>query len=391
MILGVPKEILDRERRVAALPETVAEYVEMGFDVWVELSAGEGALWSDAQYREAGAKIVEDAEALFSQAGLILKVKQPIFNPETGKHEVEMMCQGAILITFLHPAAPANHQMVGALRQRNITALTMDGIPRTARARKMDALLSMSTVSGYKSVLIAADRFPKFIPSMDSTLGTIQPARFLVVGAGVVGMQAIATAKRLGGEVDVMDVRQHARRRAEELGARVVGFDVPAEVSTARSGCAKALPSDWVEKAREALSPFVEQADIVILSALVPGEVAPVLVTEDMVRGMKPGSVIVDVAVDQGGNCGLTEPGSEIVRHGVLVCGVLNIPGSVPVHASWMYANNMLQYVKNLFKKGPDTPDLNDEIVRHSLVTHCGEIVHRGTLKAIQQAGTVRA
>ena len=391
MILGIPKEILSGEQRVAALPETVAEYIEMGFDVRVQSSAGQGALWADGQYREAGARIADGPEALFSRSDVVLKVKQPVFNETTGKHEVEMIRQGATLITFLHPAAPANHQMVRALKKRNITALTMDGIPRIPRARKMDALRSMSTVSGYKAVLIAANRFPRFIPTIGTALGTLQPARFLIVGAGVVGMQAVATAGGLGGVVEVMDIRQDARRRAEQLGARVVGFDVPADLSTAESGDAKTLPSGWVEKAREALSPVVEQADVVILSALVPGEVAPVLITEEMVGQMKPGSVIVDVAVDQGGNCAVTRPGAEIVRHGVLVCGVLNIPGSVPVHASWLYANNMLHYVKNLFKKGIDALDLDDEIVRHSLVTHRGEIVHQGTLRAMEQVGTAPA
>jgi len=383
MILAVPKEILEREQRVAALPETVRQYVQMGFDVRVQSSAGEGALRPDAEYQDAGAKIVDDPESLLGQSDLVLKVKQPVLNQQTGKHEVEMIRERAILITFLHPAAPANHAMVLALRERHITALTMDDIPRIPRAKDMDALRSMSIVSGYKSVLIAANRFPRFIPGVDTTLGTLRPATFLVVGAGVVGMQAIATAQRLGGAVQVMDVREDARKRAEQLGARVVGFDVPAELSTAASGYAKALPGGWVEKARQALSPFVEQADIIILGALVPGEVAPVLITAEMVRRMRPGSVIVDVAIDQGGNCAVTQAGAEIVRHGVWVCGLLNIPASVPVHASWLYANNMLQYVKNLFKNGLATPDLDDEIVRHSLVTHRGEIVHQGTLKAM--------
>ena len=391
MILAVPKEILAGEQRVAALPETIAQYIEMGFEPRVQSAAGRGALCSDEQYVRAGAQIVADPETVFGQSELILKVKQPIFNAETGKHEVEMMREGAVLVTFLHPAAPANHAMVRALEERKITALTMDDIPRIPRARTMDALVSMSTVSGYKAVLIAANRFSRFIPTIDTALGTLEPARFLIIGAGVVGMQAAATALRLGGVVEVMDIREDARRRAEQLGARVVGFDVPDDLSTAQSGDAKALPPDWQQKAREAISPFLEQADVVILSALVPGEVAPVLITEAMVGRMKAGSVIVDVAVDQGGNCALTQPGAESVRHGVLVCGVLNIPGSVPVHASWLYANNLLRYVKNLFKNGPGTLDLDDEIVRHSLVTHRGEIVHQGTLKAMEQAGATPA
>jgi NAD(P) transhydrogenase subunit alpha len=383
MILGIPKEIMEEERRVAALPETVEEYVKMGFEVLVQSSAGEGAWRSDEEYRKAGAKIIEDVQTLFSQSELILKVKQPIFNEDVGKHEVELIREGAILITFLHPAAPANHETIRQLRDKNITALTMDSIPRTSRAQRMDALTSMSTVSGYKSVLMAANRFPKFIPTIGTAIGTIKPAKFLVVGSGVVGLQAIATAKRLGGSIWAVDINEDARNSAESLGAKVAGFQVPAELAIGEGGYAKALPGEWIEREREALRPLVQEADIVILSALVPGEVAPVLITEDMVGGMKPGSVIVDVAIDQGGNCAASEPGHEVTYQGVAVCGWWNIPGSMPVHASWLYANNMLHYVKNLFKKGLSTPQLDDQIVAQSLVTHQGRIVHEGTLKAM--------
>ena len=385
MILGIPKEILANEGRVAALPETVEEYVKMGFEALVESSAGEGALRSDEEYEKAGAKIVRDAQTLLSKSDLVLKVKQPWFNEKVGRHEAEMVREGAIVIAFLHPAAPANHDMIDVLRKRNITALTMDGIPRTSRAQSMDALTSMSTVSGYKSVLIAANRFPKFIPIIGTVVGTIQPAKFLVVGAGVVGLQAIATARRLGGSVMAVDIKEDARKAADSLGAKVAGFEVPAELAVGERGYAKALPPEWLEKERVAIGPLVAEADILILSALVPGEMAPVLVTEEMVRGMKPGSVVIDVAIDQGGNCALSEPGHEIVRSGVLVCGLWNIPGSMPVHSSWLYANNVLHYVENLFKHGLGTPDLDDEIVQHSLVTYQGKIVHKGTLKAMNR------
>lgn len=383
MILAVPREILPDERRVAALPEMVRQYAAMGFQVLVESSAGAGALRSDREYQEGGAEIVPDAETLFARADVIVKVKQPWLNAQVGRHEVEMMREGAVLITFLHPAAPPNHATVRALAERRITALTMDGIPRTPRAQPMDALTSMSTVSGYKSVLIAANRFPKFIPILGTAIGTIKPARFLVVGTGVVGLQAIATAKRLGGSIKAVDVREDARKEADSLGAKIGGFEVPAELALGEGGYAKALPPEWLDRERAALAPLVEEADIVILGALVPGEVAPVLVTEEMVRRMKPGSVVVDVAVDQGGNCAATEPGGEVVRDGVCVLGFWNIPGAMPVHASWLYAHNMLHYVQNLFKKGAGAPDLEDDIVAHSLVTHQGRIVHRGTLKAM--------
>lgn len=383
MILGVPKEILGNELRVAALPETAAEYVKLGFEVLVQASAGEGALRADAEYQASGAKIVGDPQALLAAADVIVKVKQPWFNHETGQHEVEMMRSGAVLVTFLHPAAPPNHDTIRMLAARNITALTMDDIPRISRAQTMDALTSMSTVTGYKSVLIAANRFPKFVPMIGTAIGTVKAAKFLVVGTGVVGLQAIAAAKRLGGSVKAVDIKQDARLAADSLGAKIGGFDVPPELAIGQGGYARALPPEWLEKERAALGPLVQEADIVILCALVPGEVAPVLVTEEMLRKMRPGSVIVDVAIDQGGNCAASEPGCETIRHGVRLLGLWNIPGTMPVHASWLYAHNMLNYIMNLFKHGLDQPDLDDEIVRHSLVTHQGKIVHQGTLKAM--------
>mgnify|MGYP001278486511 CR=1 FL=1 len=383
MILGVPKEILDNELRVAALPETAAEYVKLGFEVLVQASAGEGALRADAEYQASGAKIVGDPQALLAAADVIVKVKQPWFNQETGQHEVEMMRRGTVLVTFLHPAAPPNHDTIRMLAARNITALTMDDIPRISRAQTMDALTSMSTVTGYKSVLIAANRFPKFVPMIGTAIGTVKAAKFLVVGTGVVGLQAIAAAKRLGGSVKAVDIKQDARLAADSLGAKIGGFDVPPELAIGQGGYARALPPEWLEKERAALGPLVQEADIVILCALVPGEVAPVLVTEEMLRKMRPGSVIVDVAIDQGGNCAASEPGCETIRHGVRLLGLWNIPGTMPVHASWLYAHNMLNFIMNLFKHGLDQPDLDDEIVRHSLVTHQGKIVHQGTLKAM--------
>jgi NAD(P) transhydrogenase subunit alpha len=385
MILGIPKEVLEHELRVAALPETVAEYLKMGFRVRIESSAGEGALRSDAEYVQAGATIVNDPEALYAQADVVLKVKQPWTNHETGKHEVEMMRPGTLLISFLHPAAPPNHATISMLAARNITALTMDDIPRISRAQTMDALTSMSTVTGYKSVLLAANIFPKFVPMIGTAIGTIKAAKFLIVGVGVVGLQAIAAAKRLGGSVKAVDIKDEARKAGESLGAKAVGFEVPAELAIGEGGYANSLPPEWIAKEQQALRPHVAEADIVILSALVPGEVAPVLVTEDMVCSMKPGSVIVDVSIDQGGNCALTEPGHEMTKNGIHLLGHWNIPGSMPVHASWLYANNALHYVKNLFKNGLDKPDWDDEIVRHSLVTRQGKIVHAGTLKSMKR------
>jgi H+-translocating NAD(P) transhydrogenase subunit alpha len=383
MRLGIPKEILPEEKRVAATPETVKKYAALGFEVFVESSAGEGIGRSDGEYEKAGAQIEQDVEALFSRAEVVLKVKQPIFNESCGRHEVDMLREGALLITFLHPAAPDNHEMVRRLRDRQITALTMDGIPRITRAQRMDALTSMSTVTGYKSVLIAANEMPRFVPMMGTAIGTVPPARFLVVGAGVVGLQAIATAKRLGGVVKAVDIREEARKEAESLGAKVAGFEVPAELACGEGGYAQALPEEWLEKEREVLAPLAVESDVVILSALVPGEVAPVLITGETVSRMKTGAVIVDVSIDQGGNCAVTERGRMCHWEGRHICGIQNIPGRMAEHASWLYAMNMYYFVENVFKKGPETPDLDDDIVKHTLVTHEGKILYQGALKAM--------
>ncbi len=387
MVIGIPREILEEERRVAALPETVARYVQMGFAVLVERGAGAGVFRSDAEYREAGAEIVPDARSLYDRAEVVLKVKQPYFNRELGLHEAEMLRREAVLITFLHPAAPTNHGMVRTLRDRGVTSLTMDGVPRISRAQTMDALTSMSTITGYRSILIAANHFPRFMPMIGTAIGTIQPAQVLVVGAGVVGLQAIATARRLGAVVKVVDIRGEARGEAGSLkGVQVVGFEVPEELAHGEGGYARALPPEWLEKERELLRSLVPQSDIVILSALVPGELAPVLITREMVMSMRAGSVVVDVSIDQGGNCELTVSGRETMVHDVYLCGTANIPGSMAVDATWLYAHNMLHFVENLFPNGPGRMNLEDEIVRHTLVTIGGRIVHPGALKAMGPA-----
>jgi NAD(P) transhydrogenase subunit alpha len=381
MYIAVPREILPGEKRVAMLPDTVHKLVGAGHEVGVETGAGRGVLVDDGAYKQAGAEIVVDARALYERADVVLKVKQPCFDERVGMQEAQQLRPGSVLVTFLHPANPSNHEMVKTLAERRITAFTMDGIPRTSRAQTMDALTSMSTVTGYKSVIMAAESLPKFVPMIGTAIGMVKPAVFLMVGAGVVGLQAIATAKRLGAVVKCVDVRAEAREAARSLGAAVDGFEVPDELALAPGGYARALPEEWLQREREYLQPLVAAADVVILSALVPGEVAPVLVTEPMVRSMTPGSVIVDVAVDQGGNCALTKAGATYDHDGVRIIGVQNIPGSVPVHASWLYANNLLNYLENLFKNG--AIDWEDDIVRATLVTHEGRIIHAGARKAM--------
>lgn len=384
MLIGIPKEIMKNENRVAALPETVQKFKQLGFNVLVETRAGQGSFVSDSDYENAGAAIAKDAEQVFGSADIILKVKEPLFSDAFNTHELDMLRQDQILITFLHPAAPSNHDSVRQLMEKNVTAFTMDGIPRISRAQRMDPLTSMSAITGYKSVIMAASRFSKFIPMIGTSIGMIKPADILVVGTGVVGLQAIATGKRLGGSVKSVDIRPDARKEAESLGVKVTGFDVPCEIAVGEGGYAKALPEKWIEQERSALAPQVKDADIVILSALVPGEIAPTLVTRQMVESMKPGSVIIDVSIDQGGNCDITVPGTEIVHQGIYISGIKNIPGSLPVHSSWLYANNLYYFIENLFKDNPGKDfDMDDEIIGKSLVTHKGCLYHEGAKRAM--------
>jgi H+-translocating NAD(P) transhydrogenase subunit alpha len=367
----------------------VPKYIELGFAVRVESGAGEGIFRHDDEYVAAGAKVVPDAQALFAEADIILKVKQPVFNDAAGKHEADMLRDGSTLITFLHPAAPDNHDMVFKLRDKNITALTMDGIPRISRAQRMDALSSMSTVTGYKSVLMAADYLKTFVPMIGTAIGMIKPANFLVIGAGVVGLQAVATAKRLGGVVKAMDIRNDACTEAKSLGAKIIELNIPQELAVGRGGYARRLESEWLEKERGIIRSALSEANVVILSALVPGEVAPVLVTEEMLETMKNGAVVMDISIDQGGNCAATRAGRWSEVKGIHICGIQNIPSKLAIDASWLYANNMYHYVANLYKKGIGAIDLEDDIVKNSLVAYQGEILHEGTLRALKDHHTI--
>ena len=380
---GIPKEIMQGERRVAAIPDTVKKLTEGGAKVFVEKNAGVGSYFTDEEYEKAGAIIVENVQELYNESDIILKVKEPLFNDNLEKHEVDMMHEGQILITFLHPAAPSNHEKVKKLMENKVTSLTLDGIPRISRAQSMDALTSMSTVAGYKSVIMAADRLPKFVPMIGTAVGMIQPSTVFVIGAGVAGLQAIATAKRLGAVVYAVDIRPDAAEHAKSLGAKTVEAGVPADIAIGEGGYAKSLPEEWILKEREAIKETVIKSDIVILTALVPGRLAPVLVTEEMVKQMKSGSAIVDVAIDQGGNCELTRGGELIVRYGVSIDGTKNIPGMVPTSSTWMFAHNIYNYVTAFIKDGNFVIDSNDEIIASSLVTKDGKLYHAGAIEAM--------
>lgn len=387
MIIGVPKEIMPGERRVAASPETVAKMVKDGLAVLVENNAGEGAFYHDADYTAAGAEIVDKVTDLYDRAEVILKVKEPLMNEELKMHEVDLMHEGQLLITFIHPASPVNHQMVKRMAAQGITSITLDGIPRITRAQNMDALTSMSTCAGYKGILLAANALPKFVPQIFTAVGMIKPINTLVIGVGVGGLQALATAKRLGSQVHAADIRPAAAEQAQSLGAKVIDLKVPAEEAIGDGGYALALSEERLAAEREILAQHLPDMDIVFLSALVPGKVAPTLITEEMVKSMKPGSVIVDISIDQGGNCAITPPGTTEVKHKVTLVGIKNIPGLLPTSSTWMFAQNVYNLLAYLIRDGKIVIDLDDEIIKSSLTTYEGKVVHKGTLEAFKALG----
>ena len=384
MIIGIPKEIMHEEARVAATPDTVKKYVADGHKVLVECGAGVGALHSDEAYAAAGAQMCADPQEIYDAAELILKVKEPLFNEAAGKHEVDMMHAGQYLITFIHPAAPVNHQMVKNMAAAGIISMAIEGVPRISRAQSMDALTSMSTCAGYKGMLMAASDLAKFMPMMPTAAGLIKPCNVMVAGVGVAGLQALATAKRLGAKTFAIDIRPAAAEQATSLGAKLVESGVDPALAIGQGGYALELPADVLAAEREKIAAVLPDMDVVFLSALVPGRLAPILITEEMVKTMKPGSVIVDIAIDQGGNCSITTPGVRDVKHGVTIEGIKNIPGMLAASSTFMYAANMYNLVKYLTKDGTMNLDESDDIVSGMLTTKGGKVVHAGALAAME-------
>jgi H+-translocating NAD(P) transhydrogenase subunit alpha len=372
MIVGVPKETAPNERRVALVPDLVPKLKRAGLEVVVQPDAGAAAGYPDAAYRDQGARLADDVAAT---ADVLLKVQPPTVE-EAGR-----LKEGATLIGFLQPYG--NAAGIQALAARKVTAFAMELMPRITRAQPMDALSAMSTASGYKAALIAAGRLPKFFPLLMTAAGTVSAARVFVVGAGVAGLQAIGTARRLGAIVEAYDTRPVVKEQVESLGAKFVELDLEAKDAEDRTGYAKAQSEEFYRRQQELMGKVVAAADVVIPTALVPGKRAPVLITEEMVRGMRPGSVIVDLAAEQGGNCALTEPGQEVVKHGVLIVGPLNLPSTLPFHASQMYARTVTNYLHHLLKDGAVRLDLTDELTRGPLVTHQGEVVHEVVKQAL--------
>jgi len=375
MRITVPKEIAPGERRVALTPEAAAALVKGGLEVLVETGAGEGAFHTDAAFEKAGVRIVPDASTLYGQADVVLKVQRPALA------EVDRLREGAVLVSFLQ--ALTSPDLVERLAARRITSFGMEGIPRISRAQKMDALSSQANIAGYKAVLIAAESLAKFFPMMMTAAGTVFAARVLVMGAGVAGLQAIATARRLGAQVWGYDVRAAVKEQVESLGAKFLALDLGIADAEDKGGYARALSPEASRRQQELLAERTKEFDVVITTALVPGRPAPRLVTGETVAGMRPGSVIVDLAAEAGGNCELTEPDQVVVRHGVTIHGPTNLPATLPVHASQLYARNVTELLRELVKDGALALDFDDEVVKGACVTHGGQVVNEAVKAAV--------
>jgi H+-translocating NAD(P) transhydrogenase subunit alpha len=379
MKIAVPRELAPGERRVALTADAAAALVKTGLEVLVESGAGEGAFQADAAYEKAGARLVPDPASLCAQADVVVKVQKPAAD------EVERLREGSILVAFLQAATSPD--LVQRLAARRITSFGMEGIPRISRAQKMDALSSQANIAGYKAVLIAAESLAKFFPMLMTAAGTVFAARVLVIGAGVAGLQAIATARRLGAQVWGYDVRAAVKEQVESLGAKFLEFDLGIKDAEDKGGYAKALSAEAARRQQEMLAEKTADFDVVVTTALVPGRTAPRLVTADTVRRMRPGSVIVDLAAEAGGNCELTEADRTVVKHGVTIHGPTNLPATMPVHASQLYARNVSELLGTFVQGGSLALDFTDEVVKAACVTHDGAVLNDAARAAIGPKG----
>jgi len=375
VIIGVAKESYPGERRVALVPIAIPNLIKAGFEVAVETGAGLDAGYPDALYVEKGAKVVPDRAELFAAADIVVQVLCYGSNDVSGKADLPLLRRGQVLVGFLRPLGSVD--VIQQIAQTGVTSFSVELMPRTTRAQSMDALSSMGTICGYKAVLIAADTLPKIFPMLTTAAGTITPARVLVIGAGVAGLQAIATARRLGAVVSAYDLRPASKEQVQSLGGRFVELPIEAKDAQDARGYGTAQDESFYARKRELLARVVAESDVVISTAVVPGKKAPVLVTTEMVKGMAPGSVIFDLAAERGGNCELTQSGKTVVEHGVTIIGRINIATEVPYHASQMYARNITTFLLHLGKAGKLQLDLQDEITRETLLTKDGEIVNQ--------------
>ena len=372
MVIAVPREVLPGENRVACVPDVASKLIKSGFQVQVEKDAGLNAGYTNEMYEKVGAKVVSLSD-LYSSADIVIKVQRPLDHPDAGKNELDLFKAGTLLITFLYPL---NYpKLAKQCAAKKINVISMDMIPRTTLAQKMDALSSQANIAGYKSVVMCADTLGKIFPLMMTAAGTISPAKVVIMGAGVAGLQALGTAKRLGAVVEVSDIRAAVKEEVLSLGGKFIEVEGAEDMQDA-GGYAKEASEEFLKKQKDLIFKHITEADIVITTALVPGKKAPILVTEEMVKNMRPGSVVLDMAVEFGGNCEVSEKGKKVKKHGVTIIGEPNLPSLVPTNSSDMYSKNILSLIQHIGKGGKVELKLDDEIVKGSLITHDGSVVH---------------
>ena len=375
MIIGIPKELTQDETRSAITAGTVKSYIKFGFSVMVEAGAGALSHVSDDELKDAGAEIASSANDIFQKANIVVKVNSP------SDQEIDAMKEGCLLVSFMQTTKEI--ETVKKLQAKKINAISMHLVPRTTLAQKMDALSSQSNIAGYKAVLMGACHIEKYMPLLMTAAGTIPPAKVVVIGAGVAGLQAIATAKRLGAQVEASDVRPEVKEQVESLGAKYIEVKSEDSEGVGEGGYAKETSDDYKKKQQELLAQHISKADIVITTALIPGRPAPILIPEDMVKGMSSGSVVMDLAAENGGNCELTDPGQVVTKHGVIIDGTTNIPGTMSVHATELYAKNVNALLTHIYNKEDLNLNMEDEITEGSLYLYNGEVVDERTKEAL--------
>ncbi|MFP6605034.1 MAG: Re/Si-specific NAD(P)(+) transhydrogenase subunit alpha [Myxococcota bacterium] len=389
MIIGIPREVLAGERRVALVPDAVKSLIDLGLEVLVQTGAGEESGFADGEYEDAGARLASEAAQVLGGADVILKVQppQPISSADNS-HEVDLITEGAALVALLKPLDAL--EVTERLAKRRVSAFAMEFMPRITRAQSMDALSSQSNLAGYEAVLLASTALPRIFPMMVTAAGTLQPSRILVIGAGVAGLQALGTAKRLGGITYAYDTRPVVKEQVESLGARFVELDLDTGDAEDAGGYATAQSDDFYQRQRDLLGEHVAKSDVVITTALVPGQEAPLLIEETAVQAMRRGSVIVDLAAEKGGNCALTEADKVVVKHGVTIMGHTNLPAKVPANASQLYAKNLVTFLDHLLEEGQLKFDLEDEITSGTLITHEGKVIHERIRSLLDERGAAK-
>ncbi|MEE2708760.1 MAG: Re/Si-specific NAD(P)(+) transhydrogenase subunit alpha [Gemmatimonadota bacterium] len=374
MIVGIPTETFPGERRVAMVPAGATSLCRLDCEVHVQAGAGLEAGFIDQMYEDAGAKMFSERKVIFEQADVIVSVRSAGGNPEAGRSDLEMMKDGQLVVGFLEPLSDVENMK--ALASTQATSCAMELIPRTSRAQSMDALSSQANIGGYKAAILASETLPRMVPMMMTAAGTIAPAHVFVVGAGVAGLQAIATCKRLGAVIQAYDIRATVKDQVQSVGGQFVEMELKTHIAETPGGYAQAMDEAFYEKQRQLMMSVVADNDVVITTAAIPGKKAPILVTEEMIEGMKPGSVVVDLAAERGGNCDLTEPGKTVVKHGVTILGPTNLPSTVPYHSSQMYSNNIVNFLKLMIEGGSLNTEVDDDIVKAAMVTRGGEIIN---------------